>query len=401
MSGYGQILRLPGVAPLIASQLVARAPGGMLSIAIITHIHHLFGSYAFAGMTVAAYSVGAAVAGPVTSRWMSSWGMRQVLSLTTAVFVATLGLVAAFTLPFWAYLIAGVLLGAANPPIQSAVRTIYPKMVNAKQLAPLFSLDASAQELIWVFGPMVAAFVAVQFAPTAAIALSGVLALVGSIWFIAQPVVGMVRIPRSSRRIGTVLRKPAVSFMVVIGLALIGVCGAVEAATVAALGDEGIAAGVVLGAYSVGSLIGGITLGGARISSWSLVRRLAVIFGGTALAAIAMNAWWIGAMLLLSGLGIAPALGLLYTVISSSVRFSDTAEAYGWLGTGQLIGSALGSAVAGFAVDRGGPQLAFVVAGVMAAITVGIALVARPWLPDLSGGATGPLPDTSPTRIIR
>lgn len=400
MSGYGQILRLPGVTPLIASQLMARAPGGMLSIAIIMHIHNLFGSYSYAGLVVAAYSAGAAIAGPVTSRWMALWGMRPVLIVTTTIFIATLGVIGVAIMPLYAFLIAGFILGAANPPIQPAVRTIYPKLVNARQLPAVFSLDASAQELIWVLGPMIATFVAVQFAPAAAILLSGVLALIGSIWFISQPSVGMVRIPHSSRRIGTVLRRPAVSFMVVVGLTLIAACSAVEAATVAQLGHEGISAGIVLAAFSVGSLAGGLSTGNMPITAWSLTRRLGVVFIGLGLAAVLMNAWWIGAMLLLAGLGIAPALGLLYTVISSSVRFSDTAEAYGWLGTGQLIGSAIGAAIAGFAVDAWSAQAAFVVAALFALVTALIAVIARPWMPDLSNGSAGPLPDTGQMPVV-
>ena len=41
----------------------------------------------------------------------------------------------------------------------------------------------------------------------------------------------------------------------------------------------------------------------------------------------------------------------LFSIVAASVKFSDTAEAYGWVGTGQLIGAALGSAIAGFLID--------------------------------------------------
>lgn len=399
MSRYGQLLQMPGVTPLIASQLVARAPSGMLTIAIIMRIHDLFNSYSDAGLTVAAFSLGAAIAGPVTSRWMALWGMRQVLSTTTLVFTVTLTTVAVATMPLPAYLAAGLVLGAATPPIQPAVRTIYPKIVNARQLPALFSLDASAQELIWVFGPMVAAFVAVQFSPTAAILLACVLAFGGSAWFIAQPSVGSVRIPRSARRLGTVLMRPPVFFVVVIGLTLIAASGAIEAATVATFSDEGAASGLILAVWSIGSFGGGLLSGNARITSWSLFWRLTFVFVGMSLAAIFMNAWWIGAMLLISGLGFAPTIAVLYAVVSSSVRFSDTPEAYGWLGTGQLIGLALGSAVAGFAVDTWGGQGAFIVSAAIAIIPAVLAVVARPWMPDLSGGA-GPLPDTSSTPVV-
>ncbi|NHB85228.1 hypothetical protein G7085_12960 [Tessaracoccus sp. HDW20] len=38
-------------------------------------------------------------------------------------------------------------------------------------------------------------------------------------------------------------------------------------------------------------------------------------------------------------------------MIARAVSFSDTAEAFGWIGTGQLLGSSIGSALAGIAID--------------------------------------------------
>jgi MFS family permease len=89
---------------------------------------------------------------------MGVWGMRPVLILTSAVCTVAVVAVApgdaSTSVP--AFMGLGLLAGLANPPVQPAVRTIYPKMVNSKQLTPLFSLDASAQEIIWVLGPVIA-----------------------------------------------------------------------------------------------------------------------------------------------------------------------------------------------------------------------------------------------------
>ena len=53
---------------------------------------------------------------------------------------------------------------------------------------------------------------------------------------------------------------------------------------------------------------------------------------------------------------------------SASVKFSETAEAYGWVGTGQLIGAAAGSAIAGFLIDGVGPQGAYWAAAAFAIV---------------------------------
>lgn len=78
---------------MIAAQLTARFPNGMTSLAILLHVEQQTGSYGSAGLVLAATSVGQAVAGPITSRWMGAWGMRRVLTLTLSVcVVAVLGL---------------------------------------------------------------------------------------------------------------------------------------------------------------------------------------------------------------------------------------------------------------------------------------------------------------------
>jgi predicted MFS family arabinose efflux permease len=83
-------------------------------------------------------------------------------------------------------------------------------------------------------------------------------------------------------------------------------------------------------------------------------------------------------------------------IVSSSVRFSDTAEAYGWTNTGQLVGVALGAALAGQALDRLGPQAAFSCGAVLAVLATIAATIGIPVSPDLKGKNAGPVPDTAP-----
>ena len=222
MSGYGDLLRTPGVARIISAQLTARLPSGMLSLAFLIHIEGIFDSYAAAGLVLAATSVGQAVAGPLTSRWMGALGMRPVLVVTLIVCATGILLIAFAPMPIWLYMIVGLVTGLSTPPIQPAVRTIYPKMVTSRQLTPLFSLDASAQEIIWIMGPVMTVFLATQVSSVIAIAVAAVFLIGGGTWFIACPEVGKVRIPRSRRRMGVVLRNRAVLLSTITGFLLIG-----------------------------------------------------------------------------------------------------------------------------------------------------------------------------------
>ncbi|PFG30828.1 MFS transporter [Paramicrobacterium agarici] len=400
MTSYWSLLRHPGVGRLISAQLVARFPGGMLSLGFLIFIEHKTGQYADAGLVLAATSIGQAVAGPLTSRWMGRWGMRRVLVLTLAICTLSVLTIALVPMPLWAYISLGLLTGLSTPPIQPAVRTIYPKIVNSTQLTPLFSLDASAQEIIWVLGPVVTTVVATQVGPVWAIALAASLMVIGGTWFIASPEVGQVRIPPSRRSFGSVLKKPTVLIATMTGFLLVGACAAVEAGVVATFGDEGVEAGLVLAIFSVGSLVGGLSLGHAGITPWSLARRMLIVSFGMAAATAALGVWWLAGTLLIAGVGIAPALAVIFAIVSSSVKFSDTAEAYGWIGTGQLIGSAIGSAIAGFLIDQNGAVGALWTAAVFAFIGFLVPLALRPALPDLRGRDASPIPDTEPVQTL-
>jgi MFS family permease len=399
VASYSDLLKTKGVARIIAAQLTARFPSGMLSLAFLLHVEQQTGSYGAAGLVLAATSIGQAVAGPLTSRLMGRLGMRPVLISTLVVCVASVIAIGVLPLTVPMYMLIGLVCGLATPPVQPAVRTIYPKMVNSRQLTPLFSLDASAQEIIWVVGPVVTTFVSTQIGTVWGILLAAALMVIGGIWFISSPELGRVRIPRSKRAFGTVLKRPPVMLATVVGFLLIGACAAIEAGVVAAFGHGGAEAGIVLAIFSIGSLAGGLGFGHAPISPWSTARRMFIVFFGTVLAAFSMDFWWLAVTLFIAGIGIAPALAVLFAIVSASVKFSDTAEAYGWVGTGQLIGAALGSALAGFLIDGYDAVGAFWAAAVLAFLGFVVPAVGRRWHPDLRGRDASPIPDTEPVAI--
>lgn len=385
---------------MVVSQLMARFPYGMLSIAVLLYIHDRTGSYAIAGAVLATSSIGQAIAGPMTSRLMGIWGMRPVLILTTSVASVTMTVVTVFALEPVAYMALGFVIGLSMPPVQSAVRTIYPKMVNGQQLTPLYSLDASAQEIIWIIGPVLATFAATQLGGVWAMALCIVFMVGGGAWFVTAPELGRVRIPRSRRRFGAVLIRPPVLMATAVGFLLVGCYAAAEAGVVTAFGQGSPEGGVVLAICAVGSMIGGLGFGHLPIRPWSLARRMLLVFSGVALALAAMNFWWLALTLFLSGLGTAPALAAIFTIVSASVKFSDTAEAYGWIGTGQLIGAALGSAASGVLIDRVGSVGAFAIAAVFGLFGVLVPALGRRALPDLKGRDSTPQPDTEPVAAL-
>ncbi len=399
MNRYRDLLTTPGVARIIAAQLTARLPSGMISLAYLIHVERIFDSYGQAGLVLAATSLGQAIAGPLTSRWMGKWGMRSVIGATIVLSLVSMAAIAFVPMALTGYVLFGLLGGLATPPIQPAVRTIYPKMVNSRQLTPLFSLDASAQEIIWIAGPVVTTFLAIQIAPPVAISAAAIMLIVGGLWFLASPEVGSVRIPPSRRRLGTVLAKGPVLLSTVVGFLLIGSAAAVEVAVVSVFGEEGSEAGILLAMWAIASLIGGLSFGGLPIGPWAMAVRMVVVALGMLLAIASTNFWWLLLTLAISGAGIAPALAVMFAIVSASVKFSETAEAYGWVGSGQLIGAALGSAVAGFTIDAFGSPGGFIAAFAFAALGTLVAALFKRAHPDLRDRDASPIPDTEPVTI--
>jgi MFS family permease len=396
---YRDLSKSGGVFRIIAAQLVARFPFGMLSLAMLLHVELIFGNYSAAGAVLAAQSVGQAMSGPVTSRWMGRWGMQNVLIATTVVSAISLAIIAVVPLSLAAMILLAFVLGFSTPPVSPAVRTIYPKMVPGKLLSGLYSLDASAQEIVWVLAPVVAVFASTHYSPPVGLLVAVAMIVIGGIWFIASPEVRQVRIPLARRKLGAVLRRPTVVISTVVGFLFVAAFAALEAGIVSIYGQGGLEGGFVIGVFAVGSLAGGLIFANRELRPWGLILRMGIVAVGTALCLVNLDMWWLCFVLFIGGLGVAPSFAGIAALISSTVKFSETAEAFGWSVTGQLMGAAAGSAIAGVAVDHFGPRGALVSAVVWVVFAIIAALIGLKQIPDLRGKDATPIPDTEPMQL--
>jgi MFS family permease len=384
MATYMQVLSRPGVLRVVSSQLFARFPFGLMSLAFVLHIQEKSGSYALAGLALGLETVGVAVSGPLLGRWMGGWGVRRTLLVSATISAATIFVIGLAPLPPEVLAALCLVVGLSSPPIQSAVRTIYPMLVERKQMGTLYALDATLQEVIWIFGPVTATFIAAFTNTTVGIVVMGVIQITGAFWFSSNREIRSVEIPKSKRRLGGVLRSRIVISNAIIGALLIGSFSGVEIGTVAVFTDKATA-GIIVGVLSVGSLLGGFLFGHRSKTRWALSRYLLVVFVGFGMVFIAPDsALWVSIAWFIAGLGIAPALGLLGAIIGASVKTADAPEAYGWVGSGQMIGYAGAAAIAGFSIDLIAPEAALLVAVVMGGGAVLVALLSAKFTPVIS-----------------
>lgn len=377
MGTYRGLLRMPDVLNVTASQLFARLPLGILSLAILLHVQALTQSYAMAGAVVASVGVGEATAMPVTARLAGRVGVARTLMTAAVVNAAsTLGLAMVGSSGVL-LMVLGLLTGASMPPLMPVVRSLYPRMVPDDAVRTLFALDTTAQELIWVIGPVAATFLASAVTTSFPLILCAAITLTGTIWFL----LGSHRLHPAKAlndvTFGRVLLHRAVLLAMVASLALVASFTALEVGIIASMGNDGVTAGVAIASASVGSLLGGLLLGHRRLGLAGVVAALAAVSVGVVLYGVADGLALQVAALFLSGIGFAPAMSALYLMVSREISQHASTEAFGWLSSAAIVGGAIGTALAGVATDAHGPRGALVVSVAMAVLAAISPVVAR------------------------
>lgn len=374
---YVGLLRTPALLGVVVSQTFARLPMGMLSLAILLHVQSRTGSYALAGAVVAGMSVAEAIAMPLTARLAGKSNRTAILMLAAVVNGASLVTLAAAGSAPVALLVLGILIGVSVPPLAPVVRSLYPYLVSGPKLRALFALDTTAQEVCWVVGPLAVTTLAALLSTALPLVAAAVVTVVGTGWFLFSA----RRVPSAPShggvRFGAILGNRAVALAIATSLPLVASFTALEVGVVARYGVGSYLTGTAIAVASLGSLVGGITLGHRNIGLRGLAAALALVAAGTALFGAIDNHAVALAVLFASGLGFAPALSALYLMVSRAVDEHAATEAFGWLNSGALVGGAVGTATAGLATDAHGFAGAVVVSVALATLAALSPVLAR------------------------
>jgi MFS family permease len=376
MRTYIELFRRPGVSPVIWSQLLARFAMGMQTITFAIHLQRIFDNYTVAGLSIAASTVGGAVSAPLLGRLMAKIGIRPVIFVCTVITPIFMLLIGFFPISESFAIFISLLLGLAVPPIQPAARAVYPTLVDDEQQRnALYSIDAILQEIIWIVGPVLATLLIAFTSTEVPIVAMAIIQLVGGLWFISLHYVHDAPIPRSSQRLGMVLKYPIVRVMILVNLLFVGSFAALEIGAVAAVGSK--QAGFVIAMLSIGSVIGGLAFGHRIKKASALTKQLAIVLAGDLLIFFnATDPLWLGVCLFISGIGVATAFATIGAIIGKAVSLDDTTEVYGWIGAGQNIGYGMGAAIAGFVVDHLSSTHSFGFAAGLDGIAMVVALLA-------------------------
>jgi MFS family permease len=381
---YRRVAAVPGAVRLLGSSVVARLPLGTSTIALLLFMHDVAGSFAAAGAVVAAFTVTGAIAAPVQGRLVDAAGAAPVLvacALGHAAGLAAFPL-AADRAPVAALIVLAAVSGALLPPISSCARAVWPEVApDGPTRDAGYALDAVAQELIWICGPLLVAVCVAAADPALAVLLSAGLTLAGTLVFAAAPLVrAHGRHGRASR--APVLRAPGMARVLgctaVMGFGL----GASEIAFPAAAVDLGRPAlgPVLLALMSVASLATGLAYGARARRSASLETRhgalLLVLAACTLPMAAAQDLGTALAFSLVAGAAWSPVLACQYALVAELAPPGAVTTAFAWSTSSVVCGLALGTALAGLLVEASSAAAGFLLAA--AAYGAGGALALTP-----------------------
>ena len=383
MRTYAELFKTPGVAAVLFAQLLARFPFGMQTIAFAIHLEHIYGNYTVAGLAIAASTVGAAFSAPVLGRLVAVYGIKVVV--ITCSLVSPIGFVLLGFVPLTEgqAVLTALVLGLFVPPIQPAARAVYPTLVKTESVRNnLFSVDAILQEVIWIVGPVLTTILIATTNTVVPLVVMVFVQVIGGLWFALLPEVQDAPIPRSKKKMGSVLRSKFVRVMIIVNLLFVGSFSALEIGAVAAVGKAG--AGFVLAMLSVGSIVGALAFGHRARSPLALTKQLGVVLIGDILIFVnADDPIWLGICLFISGIGVALAFATMSAIIAKSIPLDDTPEVYGWIGSGQNVGYGFGAAIAGVLVDHVSNEASFAFATGLDGVAMLVALAAVAITPSL------------------
>jgi len=390
-SRYREVLRTPGIARLVALTLIARAPNGMSSLSILLLVTPRHG-YGKAGVVVGVYVAVLGVCSPLATRIAGRLGVRRVLLTMSAGYAAALvALAVVADGPYGGLLACAVAAGVMQPPIVAIVRGLWPRLFPPEQVPVLYGLEATAQELVFVFGPALVALIAAFAGARVAVLVTGVLAFVGTAGLVSSPLVTDLPVPPPGRQ--RVLGRRLL-VLVALGLTCTVAFNMVDIGVIAFMSGRhaGAASGIALSLWGAGSMVGGLFFGAARrrTDNRGVALSVLAVAGGLALLAGSPGRAGLVVVLFAGGTAIAPAFARLYGLVAEGVPESATAEAFAWLGVGFLAGGSLGAAAGGFTVEVFGARATFLLGAALPA-AYALAMLAVEWSrrPAAGAGAAG------------
>ncbi|TXS57707.1 MFS transporter [Streptomyces sp. t39] len=373
---YRRLFAVPGTRAFTAGNLLARLPTGMFGVSAVVMIAGSYGSYALAGSVTAAGLAATALVAPWTARLVDRYGQARIAVPAAA--LAVLGQLALVVCvwrdaPAWTLFAAYAATATCpNTGGMSRARWAHLYRDDPGALHTANSFEQAVDELCFMLGPVLAAFLCSALFPQAGTLAGAFLLLTGVLLFAAQRATEPPPAPRTAA--GSPLRAPGMRPLLAVFLATGAVFGAMEVVTLAFV--DGPAAGAVLALQAAGSCAAGLVYGRVRRSAGlvACLGAMTVLMSLPLLAAAGTGAVpAVAAALLVAGMATAPTMVTGMTRVQRLTPGGRTNEGMTLAVTALLGGIAAGSAGGGWTVEHLSPAAGYAVPVCAAALALALA----------------------------
>ena len=186
-SPYAQLFRIPGAKAFCISGAVARLPISMMSLGIVLALNHMYDNWTVAGSMSAMYILAVAAVTPFYARLFDRFGQRRVGPVALGVQIVAMlafALAALARVPIPVLFALAICMGLTQFSFGALVRTRWAYALRGSQheslLNTAYALEAAIDEIVFIFGPILAAFLATSvhpvsqlFVPTLACGIGG------------------------------------------------------------------------------------------------------------------------------------------------------------------------------------------------------------------------------------
>jgi len=375
---YADLFRIPAVRRILVLGLVIRIPLWAANIVLTLHVvQHLDRSYTQAGLLEMVYSLALAVSGPWRGRRLDRVGLRAAVVPSIAVMTGC-WLIAPWV-GYWPLLGFVAVAGLFMLPVFSIVRQVLIGAVPDEQRTAVLSVDSVVVELSFMIGPVLGVLAAVYLPTPLALMICQLATVAGGIaLWAANPSLGYENEPSEDRpavRVRDWLSPAVVAILVIAATAVVILTGE-DLGIVAAMREmhHTHSIGWVLALWGLGSAVGGIVYGALHRHPPAGVLLL-LLAASTALVSLGDGQLMFVLLLFVSGVFCAPTITATIDDLSRTVPTSVRGEAMGWHGSALTLGGAIGAPLVGAAIDHGGWQGGFQLAGAAGCVSAVLGLL--------------------------
>lgn len=441
MSNYIRLFSFEGTRAFCISGAIARLPISMMGLGIVLALNHIYNNWTIAGTMSAAYVLSQAAVTPLYAKLFDRFGQRKVgvIALSAQVIcMLSFATAALFHVPLPILFALAILMGVTQFAFGALVRTRWAYTLKNQSddtlLNVAYALESGIDEIVFIFGPILAAWLATSVHPVSQLFVPVLASGLGGAWFLSlkntQPaVVKIVQVesaPKydedvraalengpytasedsakngkkliaknlrdklSLKQLRNTNRKnkpknvllyrgiiPLVIMFLVFNMSF----SAFDVSVTAAMRAQGLdkLIGLQLALFACGSLVGAVIFGSHKFrgSNWShLIVFLSLLTIGFILMNINIDRLVLLSIFeLLSGLCVSPIFATGNLIVKDTIPEHSLTEGLSWLPTASATGASLGSMVAGFAIDAWSSHAGMMVPWISTLVAIPIASI--------------------------